>query len=574
MTPPHLSSTFGSSALHDPALNKGTAFTEEERDALGLRGFLPPRVHTQEEQMSRVLENVRKKSSDLERYIFMIGLQDRNEMLFYRTLLEHLEEMMPIIYTPTVGLACQQYGHIFRRPRGLFLTSREAGKFPQILRNWPAKEVQVIVVTDGERILGLGDLGADGMGIPVGKLALYTACAGVHPSGCLPVTIDVGTNNEDLLKDPLYIGIQQRRMRGAGYDNLIDEFITAAQEVFPQAMIQFEDFGNQNAFRFLKTYRKRVCTFNDDIQGTAAVALAGLYSALRITRNPLTEQIFLFFGAGEAGTGVAELLVLAMVQGGLSEKNARARCWFHDSKGLVVRGRTDLAEHKIPYAHDHPCVDGLPGAVSAIRPTVLIGVSGQPGTFNESVLRRMADLNERPIIFALSNPTSKAECIAEDAYRFTGGRAIFASGSPFAPVFLDGKKFITSQGNNAYIFPGVGLGIVSVQSKLVSDEMFLAAAHTLAAQTSVEDLQLGRIYPPLSRIREVSLAIAIAVAEVAYRSGLASIPMPDDLPSHIQSQMYDPKYPAHLPGAGEQPMVFSGLGQKERRPSACPTVIT
>ena len=422
MTTPNLSSTFGRSVLHDPALNKETTFTEEERDALGLRGFLPPRVHTQEEQMLRVLENVRRKSSDLERYIFMIGLQDRNETLFYRTVLEHLEEMMPIIYTPTVGLACQHYGHIFRRPRGLFLTSREAGKFATILRNWPAKEVQVIVVTDGERILGLGDLGADGMGIPVGKLALYTVCAGLHPSGCLPVTIDVGTNNEDLLKDPLYIGIQQRRMRGAAYDNLIDEFMTAAQEVFPHTLIQFEDFGNQNAFRFLKKYRDRVCTFNDDIQGTAAVALAGLYSALRITRNPLTEQTFLFFGAGEAGTGIAELLVLAMVQGGLTENNARARCWFHDSKGLVVTSRTDLAEHKIPYAHDHPCADGLMGVVNTVRPTVLIGVSGQPGTFNESVLRRMAELNERPIIFALSNPTSKAECIAEDAYRFTSGR--------------------------------------------------------------------------------------------------------------------------------------------------------
>ncbi len=547
MTTSNLSSRFGSSLLHDPALNKGTAFTEEERDGLGLRGFLPPRVHPQQEQMLRVLENLRSKSSDLERYIFMIGLQDRNETLFYHIVLENLEAMMPIIYTPTVGLACQQYGHIFRRPRGLFLTTREAGKFAQILRNWPAKEVQVIVVTDGERILGLGDLGADGMGIPVGKLALYTACAGVHPSGCLPVTIDVGTNNEDLLKDPLYIGTLQRRMRGAAYDNLIDEFMTAVQEVFPHALIQFEDFGNQNAFRLLKKYRNRACTFNDDMQGTAAVALAGVYSALRITKNPLIDQTFLFFGAGEAGTGIAELFVLAMVQSGLTEENARARCWFHDSKGLVVKSRTDLADHKIPFAHDYPFVDGLMAAVNAIRPKVLIGVSGQPGTFSESVLRQMGEVNERPIIFALSNPTSKAECIAEDAYRFTGGRAIFASGSPFAPVFLDGKKFIPGQGNNAYIFPGMGLGIVSARSKLVTDEMFLAAAHTLAAQTSLEDLQLGRIYPPLSKIREVSLAIAIAVAEVAYRSGLASIPMPDDLPTHIQSQMFDTKYPAYLP---------------------------
>ncbi|MBV8140424.1 MAG: NAD-dependent malic enzyme [Verrucomicrobia bacterium] len=545
MRVPNRFSALGSSVLHDPALNKGTAFTEAERELLGLRGFLPPRVHTQDEQILRVLENIRRKSSDLERYIFLIGLQDRNETLFYRTVLEHLEEMMPIIYTPTVGLACQEYGHIFRRPRGLFFDSRDSGKMARILMNWPTREVRVIVVTDGERILGLGDLGADGMGIPVGKLALYTVCAGIHPLGCLPVTIDVGTDNEGLLHDPLYIGIQQQRMRGAAYDNLIDEFMNAVQEVFPHALIQFEDFGNQNAFRLLKKYRNKLCTFNDDIQGTAAVALAGIYTASRMTNNPLTEQTFLFFGAGEAGTGIADLLVLAMVHAGLSEKTARARCWFLDSKGLVIKRRANLAEHKIPYAHDHPFVDGLEAAISSIRPTVLIGVSGKSGAFTESVLRRMAELNERPIIFALSNPTSQAECTAQDAYQFTKGRVVFASGSPFDPVFLDGRQFIAGQGNNAYIFPGVGLGIVSARSRLVTDEMFLAAARTLAAETSAEDLQSGRIYPPLSRIRAVSRAIAIAVAEVAYRSDLASIPMPADLPSYIQSQMYEPEYSSY-----------------------------
>jgi malate dehydrogenase (oxaloacetate-decarboxylating)(NADP+) len=343
---------FGISLLHDPTLNKGTAFTEEERDALGLRGLLPPRVHTQEEQVQRVLENIRGKSTDLERYIFMIGLQDRNETLFYRLALDHLEEMMPVIYTPTVGLACQKYGHIFRRPRGIFVSMKDAGRMAKVLENWPTRSVGVIVVTDGERILGLGDLGANGMGIPVGKLALYTICAGVHPSACLPVTIDVGTNNEELLNDPLYIGIQERRIRGAAYDALIEEFVAAVQKVFPHALLQFEDFANQNAFRLLAKYRNRVCTFNDDVQGTAAVALAGINSALRVTKQPLTEQRFAFLGAGEAGTGIADLLVAAMVRQGMAEAEARARCWFVDSRGLVVKSRMDLADHKLPYAQE------------------------------------------------------------------------------------------------------------------------------------------------------------------------------------------------------------------------------
>lgn len=533
---------FGISLLHDPTLNKGTAFTEEERDALGLRGLLPPRVHTQEEQIERVLRNVRGKSTELEQYIFMIGLQDRNETLFYRLALDRLEEIMPIIYTPTVGLACQKYGHIFRRPRGIFLSTKDAGRIANVLENWPTRAVRVIVFTDGERILGLGDLGANGMGIPVGKLALYTICAGIHPSVCLPVTIDVGTNNEELLKDPLYIGVRQHRVRGAVYDALIDEFLTAAQKLFPHALIQFEDFANRNAFRLLAKYRNQMCTFNDDIQGTAAVVLAGIYSALRVTNRPLPEQRFVFCGAGEAGTGIGDLLVAAMAREGLDEADARGRCWFVDSQGLVVRSRTDLAEHKLPYAHEAEFIGDLLDVISRIRPTMLIGASGQQGIFNKAVLELMAKINERPMILALSNPTSKSECTAQDAIHVTEGRALFASGSPFGPVTFDGKTYITGQANNAYIFPGVGLGVVASESRLVSDEMFLRAAGALAAETTAADLAQGRLYPALSRIREVSLAISIAVAEVAFQSNLATVPGPDDMRAHIKAMMYEPQY--------------------------------
>ena len=536
----------GLNLLHDPVLNKGTAFNEEERDALGLRGLLPPRVHSQEEQILRILENMRAKPSDLERYIFMLALQDRNETLFYRAVQDHLDEMMPIIYTPTVGRACQEYGHIFRRPRGVFISKKDSGRIAKVLGNWPYKDVRVIVVTDGERILGLGDLGADGMGIPVGKLALYTACAGVNPRVCLPVTIDVGTNNEKLLRDPLYIGIQQRRLRGAAYDILIEEFVTAVQRLFPHALIQFEDFANHNAFRLLQNYQDKVCTFNDDVQGTASVTLAGLYSAFRIIARPLIDQKFVFFGAGEAGTGIANLVVDAMKEKGLSDGEARTRCWFIDSKGLVVKSRTDLAEHKRPYAHDRDFNVDPFSVINSIRPTAIIGVSGQPGIFTERILQRMAEINERPIIFALSNPTSRAECTAEDAYRLTSGRAVFASGSPFDPVFIDGKKLVPGLGNNVYIFPGVGLGIVVSESKRVTNEMFLAAARALASEVTEADLAEGRIYPPLKRIRAVSLTIAIATAKIAYDQGLAAAPERDDLRSHIRAQMFEPVYRSYV----------------------------
>jgi malate dehydrogenase (oxaloacetate-decarboxylating)(NADP+) len=534
--------TRGIAWLRDPQVNKGTAFSEAERDALGLRGLLPPRVFTQEEQVLRLLHNFRKKPNDLEKYVLLMDLQDRNEALFYRVVMEHLEEMLPIIYTPTVGQACQEYGNIFRRPRGLYISCRDQGRVAETLSHWPEQEVRVIVVTDGERILGLGDLGAYGMGIPVGKLSLYTVCAGIPPAACLPVTLDVGTNNQALLRDPLYTGLKQERWRGERYDELLEEFMTAAQASFPAALIQFEDFASLNAFRLLEKYRHRTCTFNDDIQGTAAVALAGIFSALRLTGGRLADQRVLLLGAGEAGIGIADLFTSALVAEGMDSPEARRHCWFVDSKGLVVRDRGHLTAQKRPYAHDHPGGPDLLSAIEAVEPTILIGVSGAPGSFDHPVIDAMGRLNRRPIIFALSNPTSKAECTAEEAYVWTQGRAIFASGSPFSPVLYQGKTFVPGQGNNAYIFPALGLGVLTSRARHVTDAMFLQAARALAAQVIPEDLEQGRVYPSFKRIREVSAAIAVAVASEAYRSGQADAP-PGDLGEAMAAAMYWPEYP-------------------------------
>ena len=536
----------GVALLRNPDLNKGTAFTEVERDALGLRGLLPPRVHSIDEQLLRVLGNLRRKPTDLEKYIFLISLQDRNKTLFYRVLLDNIEELMPVVYTPTVGQACLEYGNIFRRPRGIFITANDRGRVVDLLQNWPYKDIRIIVVTDGERILGLGDLGADGMGIPVGKLSLYTACAGIHPSQTLPVTIDVGTENQTLLNDPLYIGLRQRRLRGEVYDELIEEFIVAVQQAFPGALIQFEDFANANAFRLLQRYRDEVCCFNDDIQGTAAVTLAGFYSALRIIGGQLKDQKFLFLGAGEAGIGTGDLTVSAMMAEGMSLDEARRHIWFVDSKGLVVKSRTDLTGHKLDYAHDHEFLPDFLTAVKALKPTGIIGVSGKPRMFSRPVLEAMARCNDRPIVFSLSNPTSQTECTAEEAYTWTGGRAIFASGSPFDPVTVNGRTFVPAQGNNVYIFPGVGMGVIACWARHVSNEMFFVAAKTLAKLVSEDDLEQGRIFPPLTKIREVSAAIASAVAEVAYRGGLATKPRPDDLSEYINSLVYEPDYQSYV----------------------------
>jgi len=532
----------GIDLLHEPTLNKGTAFTEEEREALGLVGLLPPYVNSLETQVIRVMENFHKKPNDLEKYIYLMSLLNRNETLFYRVVMDKIEEMMPIVYTPTVGRACQEYGHIFRRPRGIFISSKDERQVIDVLRNWPNKDVRIIVVTDGERILGLGDLGANGMGIPVGKLCLYTACAGVYPGLCLPVTLDVGTNNEELLNDVLYVGLRQKRLGRKAYDDLVEEFIKAAQELYPNVLIQFEDFATGNALRLLDKYRNRVCTFNDDIQGTGTVGLAGLYSAMRIVGGKLRDQKILFLGAGEAGIGMGSIISSTLVADGLSEQEARKRCWYVDSKGLVVKSRSDLAEHKLPYAHDYEHIGDFLSAVKSLRPTVIIGVSGQPNTFTQAVLEAMASYNKRPIVFAMSNPTSKAECTAEEAYTWTDGRAIFASGSPFAPVTFKGETYVPGQANNAYAFPGIGLGVIACEAMSVTDEMFSVAAKALANAVSEDDLAQGRIYPSLTKIKEVSAAIATAVAEVAYSQGLARKPKPDDLSAYIEFQMYEPEY--------------------------------
>ena len=536
----------GVDLLYDPRWNKGTGFTERERDELHIRGLIPPRMFSQEEQARRILGNFHRKRSDLEKYIFMIGLQDRNQTLFYRIVIDNIEEMLPIIYTPTVGEACQNFAHIFRRPKGLYVTAQDRGRVADLLRNWPERDVTVIVVSDGERILGLGDLGASGMGIPNGKLSLYTACAGIHPSRCLPVLLDVGTNNEAIRDDPLYMGINQPRLRGQEYDDLVEEFMVGVREVFPGALIQFEDFATQNAVRLLDRYRNRVCTFNDDIQGTAAVTLAGLFSAARITQQGLLDQTIVFLGAGSAATGIGHLIVSAMQREGLSREEALVHVWFVDSKGLVVKSRDDLAEHKRPFAHECEFLPNLLSVVQELHPTTLIGVSGQPGTFTEPVMKAMTDANERPVVLALSNPTSRAECTAEQAYRWTGGRAVFASGSPFGPVELDGKTYVPGQGNNVYIFPGLGLGVVASGARFVTDDMFLTAARVLAQLVTDESLAQGSIYPPLTQIREVSAEIAAAVARLAQEQGLARREVPRDALAFVKAQMYDAVYESYV----------------------------
>jgi malate dehydrogenase (oxaloacetate-decarboxylating)(NADP+) len=536
----------GRTLLCDPLLNKGTLFNEAERDALRLRGLLPPRVFSPAERSLHIINNLRRKTTDLEKYLYLAGLQNRNESLFYRVLIDNMQELMPIIYTPTVGQACQEYSKIFNEPRGIFITKNDRGRVKKILKNWPEKNVRVIVITDGERILGLGDLGANGMGIPIGKLSLYTACAGIDPKLCLPVTIDAGTNNQELLNAPDYIGLPQQRLRGKEYDLLINEFMAAATKLFPGVMIQMEDFGNVNAFRLLEAFRDKFCMFNDDIQGTASVALAGLYSALRIKGGKLSDQRLLFLGAGEAAIGIGDLVSSAMMEEGLSLKEAHRNCWFVDSQGLVVKSRTDLAEHKRPYAHEYPFHKELLSAVEAVKPTAIIGVSGQPRTFTPEIIKTMGKINERPIIFALSNPTSKAECTAEEAYRYTDKRAIFASGSPFPEVHIDGQTFVPGQANNAYIFPGVGLGVVASEASRVTDEMFTAAAKSLTDQVSSDDLKLGRIYPSLLRIRDVSANIALVVAHVVFSRKLTQMPKPADLAGHIKSNMYQPDFHPYI----------------------------
>lgn len=536
----------GIELLHDPLLNKGTAFTESERDALHLRGLLPPRVFTLAEQQERIMENFERKDSDLERYIYLVALQDRNETLFYRTVVDHIERMMPIIYTPTVGEACRLFGHIFRRPRGLYVSARDRGRVAAVLRNWPLRDIRVIVVTDGERVLGLGDLGAHGMGIPIGKLSLYTACAGIHPEQCLPVMLDVGTENEALLRDPLYIGVQQHRLRGPAYDEIVDEFVAAVQEVFPAAVIQFEDFATGNAQSLLERYRSRVSAFNDDIQGTAAVVGAALLTAARVNGVAMRDQRLVFLGAGAAATGIADLLVSLMVEERLPREEAIRRCWMLDARGLLVADHPGLTAFNRRYAQPGPARGDLVSVIRDVRPTSIIGVSGFGGGFSPEVIRTMAEINQRPVILALSNPTSHSECTAQQAYEWSEGRALFASGSPFAPVQIGSQTLVPAQANNAFIFPGLGLGVVLSGAARVTDTMFTSAARTLAAVVSDVDLARGTLLPGLPGIRDVSVRIAEVVIEVARREGVSTLPLPANLEDYVRSAMYQPEYSSYL----------------------------
>jgi malate dehydrogenase (oxaloacetate-decarboxylating)(NADP+) len=531
----------GFAVLHNPKLNKGTAFTQNERDALGLTGLLPNTITTQQTQISRILNTLRRKDSDIERYIFLFSLQGRNERLFYRLLIDHIDELMPIIYTPTVGEACQKFAHIFREPRGFYITPQNSGNIKNILQNWPEKDIRMIVVTDGQRILGLGDLGANGMGIPIGKLSLYTAGAGIAPEQCLPVMLDVGSNNQPLVNDPLYLGLKQPRLTGDAYLNLVEEFVSTVQTVFPKAVIQFEDFLTPNAYSLLNIYRHKACCFNDDIQGTAAVVLSGIYTALKLTGQAFKDCRILFLGAGSAATGMADLLVPALCEAGLSKGEARNCLWFCDRNGLLVSSRKNLSPHSLPYAHEHEPADFI-GALNSIRPNILIGATGVHGAFTEEAISLMAQLNSQPIIFALSNPTSHTECTAQQVYDWTDGRAIFASGSPSNTVNYKDKTFQPGQGNNAYIFPGLGLGVVACEASFISDEMFLAAASTLSKQVSSEQLEKGNIFPPLNQLRQVSMQIALAVANTAYQQNLAQRALPEDLSAAINELIYDPTY--------------------------------
>ena len=532
----------GYEILHDPRLNKGTAFTDKERDMYGLHGLLPSRVENIEQQIVRVNEQVDHFNDSINKYVYLIQMLDNNQTLFFRTVMDNPVKYFPLIYTPTVGEACQKFGQLFRRPRGIYISIKDKGKIREILGNWIVKDVRVTVVTDGGRILGLGDLGINGMGIPIGKLALYTACAGIDPDYTLPIVLDTGTNNETLLNDPLYLGLKIRRVKGKEYVDFIEEFIRAVTNVFPKICIQWEDFAGPDAVIILDKYREKICTFNDDIQGTAAVAAAGLISACRLTGKPITEQKFLFLGAGSAGTGIAGLMVKILCENGLSTQEALNRIWMFNSKGLLVNSRTDLENYKKTFAHAHEPVADFTEAVRQLKPTAIIGVSAIGGAFNKEIIETMSDINEYPIIFPFSNPTSHSECTAMDAYKWSDGKAIFASGSPFDTVELNGRKFIPGQGNNVFIFPAMGLAVFATEAKRVTDDMFICAAKALAAQVSYEMLRSGLIYPPISEILKVSFNVAVKTAEYIFDNNLAGTDRPENIEEFIKSKVYYPAY--------------------------------
>ena len=534
----------GVAVLRNPWLNRGSVFTEEERDRLGLRGLLPPRVSTFADQVSRLKEVIDSEAAPINKYLTLESVHASDEALYFQLVMENVEEYMPLIYTPTVGEACQKFSHIFRYARGLYISSEDRGRVRELVANVPNHDVDIIVVTDGQRILGLGDLGVNGMGIPVGKLALYTACAGVNPQRALPVTLDVGTNNEEFLKDPLYMGLRQHRVTGPEYMALVEEFITAVRERWPNVLIQFEDFQNTNAFALLDAWRDRVTCFNDDIQGTAAVVVTGLYTAVRALKQKLSDQRILFLGAGAAATGIAHLIADAMAEDGIDRKEALKRIALIDSKGLVSSTRGDkLAPNKVPFAQAYENTTDFAQAIRQLKPTCIIGVSAQGGAFTEDVVKAMCEVNARPMIFALSNPTSKAECTAKQAYTWSEGKCLFACGSPFAPVAVGNKTFVPRQGNNSYVFPGIGFGCIFVRAKTIPNQIFLTAAKTLANLVSESDLANGSLYPPLSQVRELSAHIAVAVADYCFKNGLAQVERPADLDKAVREAMWQPTDP-------------------------------
>lgn len=547
----------GYNLLADPQLNKGTAFSDAERDAFHLHGLLPPHVGTLDEQVSRTLEALRGLETDLERYAFLRELQDINETLFYATLVGNLEELLPIVYTPTVGAGCQQFSHLFRKPRGLFLSIPHKDRIDQIFAHPRFDPVEAIVVTDGERILGLGDQGAGGMGIPIGKLALYSGCGGLHPASTLPILLDVGTDNAERLEDPLYVGWRHERVRGQEYDDFVEAFVSAVIKRWPRVLLQWEDFARSNATRLLERYRDRLCTFNDDVQGTAAVATGTLLAAITVTGVPLTNQRVAVFGAGSAGCGIASLIRSAMCEAGLSDEEAGARFYMVDRDGLLVDGMPGLAPFQQPFVQKRAAVEGWtlaqPGKIELMdvirnaRPTVLIGVSGQAGAFSEQVVRAMAAGNDRPIIFPLSNPTSHAEAAPADVEAWSGGRAIIGVGSPYPPIVRDGAPFKVDQTNNAYIFPGIGLGAIAVGASRISDGMMMAAARALAAASPARANPRHHLLPPVGFLREVAATVALAVAVQAHREGLAPEVSLDQIEAQIRARIWSPHYVPYHP---------------------------
>jgi malate dehydrogenase (oxaloacetate-decarboxylating)(NADP+) len=541
----------GTELLRDPSLNKSTAFSEAEKQALALVGLIPDVTETEDLQLQRVNLQLAEKPTDLERYIYLTNLLDHNETLFYRTVMSDPARFLPIVYDPTIGEACLKFGHIYRQTRGMYLSMTRRGKVKEILKNWPQKDVRFICVTDGGRILGLGDLGANGAGIPIGKLQLYTACAGVPPQYLLPMYLDAGTNNEQYLHDPLYLGMRKTRPSTEELYSFVDEFVQAVQEVFPKCCIHFEDWTGKDAVHLLQRYRDKYCVYNDDVQGTAGITLAGMINAAKIKGTKLKDEKYLFLGAGSAGIGLANLLCSALVAQGMTLKEAQSRVYMFDINGLLESTRKDLFDFQMPYAHQHAPTRDFVAAIESIKPTTIIGVSTIGGAFNQKVIEAMARINERPVILALSNPTEHAECTPEQAYTWSKGKAIYAAGVQFPPVHYNGQTFLPGQANNFYIFPAIGMAIFATQAKRVTDEMFIEAGQSVADQVPSELLKQGLLYPLQSNILESEIQTAARVAKLVFDSGLATVPRPTDMVAFIRKHVYKPEYPTEVAGLSQ-----------------------